>query len=60
MIGVEDLMITGLDAVEIVARIPDVVDVIGITCMFSNDWLYVEILMQHIRRKIPHAYHCRW
>lgn len=55
LIGVEDLMITGLDATDIVARIPSVVSAIGITCMFSNDWLYVKILMRRIREKFPLA-----
>ena len=54
LIGVEDLMITGLDAGDIIAKIPDDVNVIGITCMFSNDWLYVKVLMRHIREKFPH------
>jgi len=55
LIGVKDLMIAGLDAVDIVERIPNIVSIIGITCMFSNDWLYVKILMRHIREKFPHV-----
>lgn len=51
LIGVKDLMIAGLDANDIVSRIPNTVDAIGITCMFSNDWLYVRILMRNIREK---------
>jgi anaerobic magnesium-protoporphyrin IX monomethyl ester cyclase len=53
LIGVKDLMIAGLDAADIVGRIPNDTSAIGITCMFSNDWLYVKILMRHIREKFP-------
>lgn len=55
LIGVEDLMIAGIDATDIVARIPNVASAIGITCMFSNDWLYVKILMRQIRERFPHV-----
>ncbi len=55
LIGIRDLMITGLDADGIVSRIPNAVSAIGITCMFSNDWLYVKILMRHIKERFPHV-----
>ena len=53
LVGIRDLMITGLDAADIVERIPDSADAVGITCMFSNDWLYVKILMRYIRERFP-------
>lgn len=42
-------VILGLTNEEIVNRIPDSMDVIGISCMFSNEWFYVKDLIQRIK-----------
>jgi anaerobic magnesium-protoporphyrin IX monomethyl ester cyclase len=50
----EDGYVTnGLTAEEIVARIPRDVDLIGVTCMFSNSWLYVRRTIAAIAAAFP-------
>src|SRR4029450_5215094 len=39
-IDAEGVVINGIGAEQIVSKIPGHTDVIGITCMFSNEWLY--------------------
>jgi anaerobic magnesium-protoporphyrin IX monomethyl ester cyclase len=43
----------GLTADEIVARIPRDVDLIGVTCMFSNSWLYCRETIAKIAAAFP-------
>jgi radical SAM superfamily enzyme YgiQ (UPF0313 family) len=43
----------GLTAEEIVARIPQDVDLIGVTCMFSNAWLYCRETIAAIAAAFP-------
>lgn len=43
----------GLTADEIVTRIPDDVDLIGVTCMFSNSWHYCRRVIARIAQKFP-------
>lgn len=38
-----------------VARIPEDVDVIGVSCMFSVNWVVARRLIQAIRRRFPNA-----
>lgn len=45
--------IVGLTADEIVARIPPDVDLIGVTCMFSNAWLYCRETIAAIAAAYP-------
>ena len=47
------LFVNGLVAREVVARIPDDVDVIGVSCMFSNEWLYSRLVIQEIAARFP-------
>ena len=47
------LLINGLTANEIVARIPDDVDVIGVSCTFSNEWVYSQIVIRAIIERFP-------
>ena len=49
------LLINGLRADEIGERIPADVDVIGISCMYSNEWLYSRIVVEEIARRFPHT-----
>lgn len=48
-----DLYIRGLLAEEIVEMISPTTDVVGISCMFSNEWLYVKRIIQAIRERFP-------
>lgn len=43
----------GLPDDEAVARIPEDVDVIGVSCMFSVNWVITKRLIQAIRRRFP-------
>ncbi|MEE8607363.1 MAG: cobalamin-dependent protein [Nitrospiraceae bacterium] len=43
----------GLDAAQIVERIPSDVDLIGITCMFSNEWIYCRRVIEAAARAFP-------
>ncbi|MBM3245546.1 MAG: cobalamin B12-binding protein, partial [Candidatus Omnitrophica bacterium] len=52
-IGVKNLMIAGLDATDIIEGITDTPSAIGISCMFSNDWLYVKTILKKIRERFP-------
>ena len=45
------LLINGLTAEEIGDRIPSDVDVIGLTCMFSNAWNYIRTVLDTINNK---------
>ncbi len=48
-----DLIINGLGTQEIIERIPDSIDVIGISSMFSHEWIYVKKLISELRNKFP-------
>ena len=39
-------MTVGLTADEIASRIPEDTEVIGVSCMFSQDWLYAKRVIQ--------------
>lgn len=49
----DGLLINGLTPDEIVAKIPEDSDVVGISCMFSNEWILAKIVCQKIRKKMP-------
>ncbi|MGH7813057.1 MAG: B12-binding domain-containing radical SAM protein [Candidatus Binataceae bacterium] len=44
----------GLPIADIVARIPDDSDLIGVSCMFSQDWPYARRVIQAVRQHFPH------
>lgn len=48
-----DLCIRGLTTEEILSRISPNTDIIGISCMFSNEWLYVKRLIKDIHDRFP-------
>jgi tRNA A37 methylthiotransferase MiaB len=50
-----NLMTVGLTAEEIAARIPAATGVIGVSCMFSQDWLYAKRVIASARRAVPGA-----
>jgi anaerobic magnesium-protoporphyrin IX monomethyl ester cyclase len=45
----------GLIAAEIVERIPSDTDLIGVTCMFSNSWLYCRSTIAAIHARFPNV-----
>lgn len=47
------LYVRGLLAEEIVERIPANTGLIGISCMFSNEWLYIKTIIQKIHERFP-------
>jgi radical SAM superfamily enzyme YgiQ (UPF0313 family) len=46
-------LVNGLTAAEIAARIPRDTDVVGVSCMFSNEWIYAKQVIREIRREMP-------
>lgn len=52
-IGNSGLCVNGLDADGIVERIPDDVGLIGISCMFSNEWPYHKRVINAIAERFP-------
>lgn len=47
------ILINGIGADRIVSMIPKHTDVIGITCMFSNEWLYARHIINTIKLNFP-------
>jgi len=47
------LLVNGLTANEIINLIPTDVDIIGISCTFSNEWVYSRIVVTTIARAFP-------
>ncbi len=47
------LLINGLTAADIAARIPGDVDIIGVSCMYSNEWVYARVVIQAIALRFP-------
>lgn len=45
--------IFGLTNEQIIDRITEDVDIVGISCMFSNEWFYVKELIIRIKEKFP-------
>ncbi|MCA9256883.1 MAG: B12-binding domain-containing radical SAM protein, partial [Phycisphaerales bacterium] len=52
-IGDRGLCVNGLDIDDLVARIPGDVDLIGVSCMFSNEWPYHRRVINAIARRFP-------
>src|SRR5688572_2977952 len=47
------LSVRGLTADEIVERVPADTDVLGVSCMFSQDWPYVKRVLRALRARFP-------
>ena len=47
------ILINGIGAERIVSMVPKHTDVIGITCMFSNEWLYARHIINTIKLTSP-------
>lgn len=50
------LLVNGLDADEIVERINPEVEVVGISCMFSNEWINTKQIIIKIKQKFPDVF----
>lgn len=46
-------LINGLTAPEIIKRIPETVDIIGVSCMYSNEWGYYRTVIDLILETFP-------
>lgn len=53
--GRSDLLAQGLTFQEVVGRIPHDTKVIGLSCMFANEWVYSRLLLKEIRKSFPDA-----
>ncbi|MBY0552887.1 B12-binding domain-containing radical SAM protein [bacterium] len=53
--GVEGLLSAGLNLNEIIERIPIQTDFIGVSCQFSNDWIFSKRLLKLIHEKFPNT-----
>lgn len=51
--GIDGLLSTGLSYTEIIDRIPKNADYIGVSCQFSNDWIFSKILLKKINVTFP-------
>lgn len=51
--GYEGLLIHGLSIAEIVERIDPQAHIVGVSSMFSNQWLFIRDLLREIRRTYP-------
>src|SRR5882762_8850532 len=49
------LLMNGLRTDEILARIPADTNVVGISCLFTHEWPYIQLLTQAIRHAFPKA-----
>ncbi|MCK5174045.1 MAG: cobalamin-dependent protein [Planctomycetes bacterium] len=49
------LYVNGLLAEDIVDRIPHDSDIIGVSCMYSNEWVYTRKVVAAIKRRFPHV-----
>lgn len=53
--GVDGLLSAGLTYTEIIDRIPHNTDYIGVSCQFSNDWIFSKILLKKIDTAFPNV-----
>lgn len=51
--GKSGLLAQGLTIQEVVDRIPAHTNVIGLSCMFANEWVYSRMLLAEVRKKFP-------
>lgn len=49
----ENILVNGLTSDEVVLRIPSDCNLIGISCMFSNEWFYIDTLINKIKKNFP-------
>tara|TARA_B100001964_G_scaffold65851_1_gene74994 strand:+ start:3330 stop:4913 length:1584 start_codon:yes stop_codon:yes gene_type:complete len=51
-----NVYVRGLDSHEVVSEVPCDVQVIGLGCMFSSNWIYVRELIKVIRKEFPSVF----
>ncbi len=51
--GIDGLLINGLSTDEIVERVPAATDVLGVSCMYSNEWIYTREVIHRLRERFP-------
>lgn len=51
---VRPLLVNGLKADEILARIPGNTDYVGISCLFTHEWPNIQLLAREIKSAFPH------
>lgn len=51
----EELFVNGLSENELISRIGNDVDIIGFSCMFTVDWIYLSDLINKVAEFFPHA-----
>ncbi|HEY2290258.1 MAG TPA: radical SAM protein [Thermoanaerobaculia bacterium] len=51
--GYERTLLHGLTTPEILDRIPEDAEILGITCMFSVEWPFIAALIREIRERFP-------
>lgn len=49
------VIVNGLEAHEIINRIPKDTQYIGFSCMFSNEWIYLRYIIKKVRESFPNA-----
>ncbi|MBF0589953.1 MAG: B12-binding domain-containing radical SAM protein, partial [Magnetococcales bacterium] len=52
----DEIRVRGLTNDKIIERIPEDAEVIGLSCMFSSQWVYVRELLREIRQRFPDAF----
>lgn len=55
-IGDTKFLANGLTIIQILSRIDFDTKLIGISCMFSNEWLHTKLLIKAIKEKFPNSY----
>lgn len=51
-----DLLTNGLTTQEIIERIPKDTEVIGISCMFSNEWINTSRVVREVKKAFPQTF----
>jgi radical SAM superfamily enzyme YgiQ (UPF0313 family) len=51
--GYEGMLVHGLTFPEVIARIDPKADVIGVSNMFSNQWLFIRDMIENIKKRYP-------
>ena len=52
-IRAKGIQIQGIGAERIISMVPEHTDVIGVSCMFSNEWLYARYIVSKLRQAFP-------
>lgn len=55
VVGMPGVLRQGLSDEEILERIPSDTEIVGLSCMFSTEWLITRSLIEKIRARLPHA-----